>query len=254
MKKNIRFFITVFVAVMLVISICLYAGAASLLQEVQAYLNFGVTISLDGQPQIMYDANGKQVFPITYSGTTYVPVRAVSNMLGIDVGWDANTQTVLLGASSAQSSEKQDKVETVSTNLVDLTYFDKTKNTDGFKFKKIDHATDNLGNEHMNPLRIMHSCEENYWETYLLDGKYDTFSGTLFIDYDDRDSATYCYIRVYGDGELLYDSPKMTSGVRPVDFEIDVSGVDEFTIEINGTWSKSYSWLAVYIGEGVLEG
>lgn len=61
-------------------------------------------------------------------------------------------------------------------------------------------------------------------------------------------------MRVYGDGKLLYDSPKITSGVRPVDFEVDISGVDEFTIEINGTWSKSYSWLAVYIGEGVLKG
>lgn len=173
MKKNIRLLITVFVAVMLLVSICLYAGAASLLQEIQAYLNFGVTISLDGQPQTMYDATGKQVFPITYNGTTYVPIRAVSNMLGIAVGWDGATQTVLLG-NEASSEQKPQPPATVSTDLVDLTYFDKAKNTNGFKYQKIDRATDNLGNEHIDPLRIMHSCEENYWETYLLDGKYDT--------------------------------------------------------------------------------
>ena len=74
-------------------------GAASNLQEIKAYLNYGITIEYNDVDQTMYDAGGNRVYPITYNGTTYLPVRAVSNMLGVKVDWDQNTQHVLLGNS-----------------------------------------------------------------------------------------------------------------------------------------------------------
>jgi len=40
---------------------------------------------------------GNPVYPIIYNGTTYLPIRAVSNMLDIPVAWDATTKTVILG-------------------------------------------------------------------------------------------------------------------------------------------------------------
>lgn len=41
------------------------------------------------------DANGNAVEPFIYNGTTYLPVRAVANALGIDnVTWDDKTSTV----------------------------------------------------------------------------------------------------------------------------------------------------------------
>lgn len=45
----------------------------------------------------MKDGSGNPVYPIIYNGTTYLPVRAISNMLDIPVDWDASTKTVILG-------------------------------------------------------------------------------------------------------------------------------------------------------------
>lgn len=73
------------------------AGASSKLQEIKAYLNAGITVKLDGRPQSLIDANGARIYPITYNGSTYLPVRAISNILGVGVGWDQSTQSVLLG-------------------------------------------------------------------------------------------------------------------------------------------------------------
>ena len=73
--------------------------ASSTLESITAYLNHGIVIEYNDVVQEMTDANGQKVIPITYNGTTYLPVRAVSNMLGVKVDWDQETQTVLLGES-----------------------------------------------------------------------------------------------------------------------------------------------------------
>ena len=74
---------------------CVAANALN--EEIVALKSYEVNIKYNGEIQTMYDANGKQVFPIMYEGTTYVPVRAVSNIFGVAVDWDGATQTVLLG-------------------------------------------------------------------------------------------------------------------------------------------------------------
>ena len=65
-------------------------------QTVQATLNAGITVTMDGTPQTFHDAQGAVVLPVTYNGTTYLPVRAVSALVGLGVEWEAETQTVKL--------------------------------------------------------------------------------------------------------------------------------------------------------------
>ncbi len=240
MFKKLRVFLLVLV---MLSCFCVGALADSNLRQIQAYINEGIAIRLDGQTQTMYDAQGKRVYPISYNGTTYVPIRAVSNMLGIDVEWDGANNTILLG----------DNDVVPKTKITDLVYYNRLRNSSNHRYEKVNSAMDNLGNTYIDPLRLMTSCESNYWETYMLTEDFSTFTGVLFIGYEDRDSRTTCNVRIYGDGELLYNSPTMTNGVKPVDFSVDIDGVDELKIEINGEWSSSYSWLSVYIANGVLE-
>lgn len=87
----------ILLACVIFVSFCAGALAVGNLEEIKAFLNYGITVKLDGEEQIMYDGVGNRVYPITYNGTTYVPIRAVSNMLDIDVNWDGATNTVLLG-------------------------------------------------------------------------------------------------------------------------------------------------------------
>lgn len=56
-----------------------------------------LTITMDGAAKTFKDGSGKDVFPFIYDGTTYLPVRAVCDMVGIPVSWDANSKTILLG-------------------------------------------------------------------------------------------------------------------------------------------------------------
>ena len=55
-----------------------------------------IKISLNGNEITPKDANGNVVEPFIIDGTTYLPVRAVAGALGLDVGWDGDTNTVIL--------------------------------------------------------------------------------------------------------------------------------------------------------------
>ncbi len=71
-----------------------YAG--SNLEKINAYLNHGITFNVNGADQSLTDSNGKKLVPITYQNTTYLPVRAISNLAGIDVEFDAASQRIRL--------------------------------------------------------------------------------------------------------------------------------------------------------------
>ena len=70
---------------------------ASALSTVTAVVCPDVTISVDGVTRELYNAQGREVHPIIYNGTTYIPLRAVGELMGKNVSWDAATGTASVG-------------------------------------------------------------------------------------------------------------------------------------------------------------
>lgn len=94
MKK--KMFATVLIGT-IIASMATGAYGATKLQEIKAYLNAEISLKVDGNPSKLQDSNGNPVLPITYNHTTYLPVRAVSDVLGVAVNYDSKTDTVHLG-------------------------------------------------------------------------------------------------------------------------------------------------------------
>ena len=63
-----------------------------------------IRITLDGKEITPTDANGNVVEPFSVDGTTYLPVRAIGNALGLGVDWDGSTGTVVLTTPSQAPS------------------------------------------------------------------------------------------------------------------------------------------------------
>lgn len=95
MKKKLG--LTLVGALLLFGGMSVGALASAQLQEIKAYLNGEIKVRVNGQVVQLNDASGKAVLPITYNGTTYLPVRAVSTVLGIPVQYDGGAKEVLLG-------------------------------------------------------------------------------------------------------------------------------------------------------------
>lgn len=64
----------------------------------------GINLVVDGVPVTPRDANGMEVEPFVYNGTTYLPVRAVGEAIGKQVTWDGATQTAYIGEAPGQTS------------------------------------------------------------------------------------------------------------------------------------------------------
>ena len=55
-----------------------------------------IKVSLDGKVLDLRDAKGNVVEPFKFNGTNYVPVRAISQLMGLEVACDGANATVLL--------------------------------------------------------------------------------------------------------------------------------------------------------------
>ncbi len=80
----------VFVLVLLLITTIVFANS-----EVKGVFS-DVIIKLNGETLVLKDANNQTLQPVIINGSTYLPVRAISENLGLDVGWDGKTRTVSL--------------------------------------------------------------------------------------------------------------------------------------------------------------
>ena len=73
------------------------ALAASGSYTVTAELSPNVPIRIDGIAQTFYNVQGEEVHPISSAGTTYVPIRAIGEIMGKNVNWDNTTNTATIG-------------------------------------------------------------------------------------------------------------------------------------------------------------
>ena len=95
MKKN-RLIKTTACAMALSAALTVSAFAAT---NVTATLRPDVTVRIDGVTCDFYNAQGKEVHPIIYNGTTYIPLRAVGELMGKNVNWDGTTGTASLSGT-----------------------------------------------------------------------------------------------------------------------------------------------------------
>ena len=83
-------------ALVLALAVAPVAGAS--VQTVTAQLRPDYTILIDGAARTFYNVVGTEVHPIAYSGTIYLPLRAIGELMGRDVAWNEDTLTATLTA------------------------------------------------------------------------------------------------------------------------------------------------------------
>ena len=63
------------------------AMASDMIKEIKAQLRPDFTIKIDGEKKTFKNVNGDIVYPILYDGTTYLPLRAIGEIIGKTVYW-----------------------------------------------------------------------------------------------------------------------------------------------------------------------
>lgn len=105
-KNNLRSFISGVLVTLL--CVCLISSAAATIGQRTLTANYrDIKIVLDGKQLTPKDATGSVVEPFTVNGTTYLPVRAIGEALGLSVDWDGSTSTVSLTSASTEQETSQ---------------------------------------------------------------------------------------------------------------------------------------------------
>ncbi len=98
MKKRI-------LSILMALAIAIGAmGSAVAVYSIQANADPSISVTLDGKELSLEDVNGKQVDPIYIDGTTYLPVRAISEALGMDVEWNTAKNQVELSTGAEEKA------------------------------------------------------------------------------------------------------------------------------------------------------
>ena len=105
MKKNgfWKGFGSGLILTVLVAALCVTATATS---KRSIQVEDGIGITLNGATFTPRNANGKEVSVFLYNGTTYVPVRAISEAMGMDVSFNSATRTVVLTTADRTASQQ----------------------------------------------------------------------------------------------------------------------------------------------------
>jgi hypothetical protein len=88
-------------AVLMVVGIAAFAGtsfADSHTSQITAFINRGISMTWDGRDFEPRENDGSRLYPIVYEGRTYLPAKFVADKAGVDIDWDANTQTVIFNS------------------------------------------------------------------------------------------------------------------------------------------------------------
>ncbi|MBQ7794582.1 MAG: NPCBM/NEW2 domain-containing protein [Clostridia bacterium] len=213
--------------------------AKQISETAELYYN-NIKLYIDGGEIVPKDANGNVVEPFTMNGTTYLPVRAVSNAFGKDVEWDGATQSIYIGK----------KDQTKPDNYLDrIQYNDFREAGEGDDFAIINGTiTDYNKNIYTNGLLFFVDWHRELKDdidqsdilvAYPLNSQYNNLKGKIVIPKEYNISTwgqRSCNsasndVFFYGDGNLLYKATGVTSSM-PFNLDIDVKGVNQLTVKI----------------------
>ena len=87
-----------YIAAALALTSCMVVGtaAASQSNSVTATFRPDVTLKVNGTAYTVRDTTGVKVSPLIYNGTTYLPLSSLGQLLGAEVSWDNDSQTVII--------------------------------------------------------------------------------------------------------------------------------------------------------------
>lgn len=180
-----------FVVAFLLVCFSVQVTGQSVQEAIEVALN-SINLVVDGVASGNKDSNytldnGDQVpLSIVYKGTTYLPIRKVSELLGLDIGWDGNNGTISL----TTSGEKSVAVEP-SSRVVTI---------DQIRFDQLDLE---LSSDSVEAVAL-------YYDHQYHDAKYKIEKGQLTIS-NKLPMGASAKVTVYTDEETVHYNIKKTT-------------------------------------------
>ena len=181
----------------------------------------GIRVFWDGVEVEFKNALGVKVEPVLIDGTTYVPLRGVSEYIGKEVAWNQADFEVYIGQQPLGETTPLHLLpeEKINRNAVKIVTGERAE----FKLKDEVKRCDNLLRE-----------DDNY-NLYVLNGKYQRLSARAVMPYTvigQSDENELLFFSVENDGtENLIKKYKFKQTEEPQEININLKGVENLKIK-----------------------
>ncbi|MCW3791482.1 NPCBM/NEW2 domain-containing protein [Paenibacillus sp. LS1] len=169
-----------------------------------------------------FNNNGSPVpSSLIYSGTTYVPIKLIGDMIGKPVAWDGKTKSVLFGDSVVEGDYLTDKAP---VDVADKSIVNSEMQLDNQTYK--------------NGLYVNIYYRNKTKQSYNLNGQYKSLNFN-YASLDKASDDSSASMVIYGDGKELWSSTAV-KGVPVQSATIPVNGVLKLDIEFANISGNSY--------------
>lgn len=202
-----------FIAGFLMCAVMLTAVAALANPGAMREVFFGINVVVNGRV-VDFDYDSR---PFITDGRTFLPVRAISEALGYPVNWDGDTQTVFIGVTPGSTRLMTD-IRPTNVRFM----------ATGTNARAVIN-----GQEHFDAIICTAGSPGNIGtQTHALNGQFRELTGLLGIIDGETLTATVTYSFIAEGNRRLADF-EVVPGSLPQSISVDVTGVNELTIEIS---------------------
>ncbi len=219
--KNRKFFRTLSIALTIAAALALSVsvGASNLLEKTIT-VNTGVRIFMDGVELIPRGVNGQEVETFVYNGTTYVPIRAISEAYKKAVKWDGTDGIVYIGEVPGEKMYLKDVCPPYQTDHIETRDY-----------------VELAGNRYMDNMvsYLQPLSHSSGWALYNLNGQFSALEFDVgHVDGGSMDGKT---LNIYLDGELAY-TKELTGEMLPEHIVVPLNGALQMKIEFSASFGE----------------
>lgn len=231
MKNNKKLFTRLVTTFLTMCLLCVAANAVGNVTTKTLNATYkNIKIVLNGVQIDPKDASGNIVEPFVSEGTTYLPVRAIANALGLDVKWDGETSTVYLGDIPGEDSKR-----------MQVSPYQVGEGVTGYIGYDPRNYFTVAGVQHFLGCTFLGNPSQHYWTNtgYALWNTNLQYKSMTFTVGNLDGKASDAKIEIYLDGEystsydVEWDAPPKTITV-PLNYSANLKVV--FTTKGSGAW------------------
>jgi hypothetical protein len=231
-KLNKKVF-TISISLALILGMGAGVKAGPVIEDIKAYINHEMKMTLNGKEWIAKDPDGVTLNPIIYNGSTYLPLRTMGALTGLGIDWDAKSKTILMTTQDEAAVSGEPYKDAVGYGMV--AYPLKAIEIYGstlFDIHDINASANSFTYEFSNKLAVNQTLPtRNLKVSYLLFGDAKRITGAFQAFSVSKDSYVQYTVTDVATQKKLYSSSSIYTTSVPENFDIDVTGVNEFQIE-----------------------
>lgn len=195
MKERTKGFLSGILLMVAVFSMIGTAAASTAnVKQTLEYNNIGVEVN--GKKVSLQDASGNSVEPFMINGTNYLPVRAVSEVLGANVSWNSANKTIQIVNLSKKigqaNTEKMNFYYKIASELSNLMFVESSivSSPSIFQSNSLNSKTEQTMNNNLSIYTAL-------YESVKADGLITASDAEMFTSYTQIEKQTIDHLELF---------------------------------------------------------